>query len=50
MADPRWRALSIGEINPARSVGDPHVLTRFATTLADVLTYADRSSTGKGNG
>jgi arginase len=49
VADPRWRALSIGEINPARSAGDPHVLTRFATTLADVLTSADRSSTGKGN-
>jgi arginase len=40
VADPRWRALSIGEINPTRSAGDPGVLTRFVDTVTDVLTYA----------
>jgi arginase len=40
VADPRWRALSIGEINPTRSAGDPAALTRFVTVLAAILATA----------
>ncbi len=35
--DPRVRALSIGELNPTRSVGDPGALPRFAACIARVL-------------
>jgi arginase len=37
VADPRWRALSIGELNPTRTAGDPEALSRFVATLVDVL-------------
>jgi arginase len=40
VADPRWRGLSIGEINPTRTAGDPGVLTRFTSTLAGALAHA----------
>jgi arginase len=40
--DPRVRALSVGELNPTRSAGDPGVLTRFADTLARVLAATGR--------
>ena len=43
VADPRWRALSIGEINPTRSAGDPRELTRFVAALTDVLAHAGRA-------
>ena len=35
--DPRFRALSIGELNPARAAGDPETLVRFIATLAVAL-------------
>jgi arginase len=35
--DPRFRALSIGELNPARAAGDPDALLRFIATLATAL-------------
>ena len=35
--DPRVRALSIGELNPTRSVGDPDALPRFADSIARIL-------------
>ena len=35
--DPRFRALSIGELNPARAAGDPDTLHRFIATLATAL-------------
>lgn len=43
IADPRWRALSIGEINPTRSSGDPQALTRFVATLTAALAHAGKS-------
>jgi arginase len=35
--DPRWRALSIGELNPSRAAGQPLVLSRFIEMLGDLL-------------
>ncbi len=35
--DPRFRALSIGELNPARAAGDPDTLLRFIATIAAAL-------------
>ena len=35
--DPRLRALSIGELNPTRSAGDPEAIPRFVGVLAGVL-------------
>jgi arginase len=35
--DPRFRALSIGELNPARAAGDPDALLRFIAALATAL-------------
>ena len=35
--DPRVRALSIGELNPTRSAGDPGALPRFADSIARIL-------------
>lgn len=35
--DPRFRALSIGEVNPARAAGEPDVLLRFIATIAAAL-------------
>jgi len=40
--DPRVRALSIGEVNPTRSAGDPDVLPRFAASIARVLAVTNR--------
>jgi arginase len=36
-ADPRLRALSIGELNPTRSAGDPDAIPRFVRLLAATL-------------
>jgi arginase len=35
--DPRFRVLSIGELNPARAAGQPDALLRFIATLAQAL-------------
>jgi arginase len=35
--DPRFRVLSIGELNPSRSAGDPGALPRFVATMTSVL-------------
>ena len=40
--DPRVRALSIGELNPTRSAGDPDVLSRFADSIARILAVTGR--------
>jgi hypothetical protein len=40
--DPRVRALSIGELNPARSAGDPDALPLFADTIARILAVTGR--------
>jgi len=40
--DPRVRTLSIGELNPTRSAGDPDALPRFADTVARVLAVVGR--------
>jgi arginase len=40
--DPRVRALSVGELNPTRSAGDPDALTRFADSIVRILAAADR--------
>ncbi|MBV1849398.1 arginase family protein [Catellatospora tritici] len=40
--DPRFRALSIAELNPARAAGCPEVLHRFVETIAHALRGADR--------
>jgi arginase len=40
--DPRVRALSIGELNPTRSAGDPDVLLRFADSIARILAVTGR--------
>jgi arginase len=37
VADPRCRALSIGELNPTRAAGDTTAVTRFVATLTTVL-------------
>jgi arginase len=42
VADPRWRALSIGEINPTRTADDPTELSRFVAVLADALAHGAR--------
>jgi arginase len=49
VADPRWRALSIGEINPTRAAGDPGTLTRFVAVLTDALAQGCRFA-GTGHG
>jgi arginase len=36
-ADPRLRALSIGELNPTRSAGEPDAIPRFVHMLAATL-------------
>jgi arginase len=38
--DPRLMALSIGELNPTRSAGDPEAIPLFAGVLAGVLAAA----------
>jgi arginase family enzyme len=35
--DPRFRVLSIGELNPTRSAGDPDEIARFVRVLAATL-------------
>ena len=40
--DPRVRALSIGELNPTRSAGDPGALPRFADSIARILAVTGR--------
>jgi arginase len=35
--DARFRTLSIGELNPTRSAGDPDVIARFIASLASVI-------------
>jgi len=37
MSQPRLRVLSVGELNPTRSVGDPDALPRFVATLAQLV-------------
>lgn len=38
--DQRFRALSIGELNPTRSVGDPGAIPRFVDSIVGILTGA----------
>lgn len=40
--DPRVRTLSIGELNPTRSAGDPGALPRFAGSIARILAVTGR--------
>ena len=40
--DPRVRALSIGELNPTRSAGDPDAIPRFADSIARTLAATSR--------
>ncbi|MFJ8895300.1 arginase family protein [Leifsonia sp. NPDC102414] len=35
--DPRFRALSVGELNPTRAAGDPAAIDRFADALAGLF-------------
>jgi arginase len=35
--DPRFRSLSIGELNPTRSAGDPDAIRRFILSIASVV-------------
>jgi arginase len=35
--DPRWRVLSIGELNPTRSAGDPTAVPRFLDAIVAAL-------------
>jgi arginase len=35
--DPRWRVLSIGELNPTRSAGDPAAIPRFLAAIVAAL-------------
>jgi arginase len=37
VADPRWRVLTIGEINPTRSAGQPEAIPRFIAMIAAIL-------------
>jgi arginase len=37
MQDPRFRVLSVGELNPTRADGDPDAITRFVNLLANTL-------------
>ena len=41
--DSRFRALSVGELNPTRAAGDPEVVPRFVEVLANALRAEDRS-------
>jgi arginase len=38
--DERFRALSIGELNPTRSAGDPDAIPRFIATVARTMACA----------
>ena len=35
--DARFRSLSIGELNPTRSAGDPEAIPRFIASVASVV-------------
>jgi arginase len=35
--DPRFRSLSIGELNPTRSAGDPDTIPRFVASIASAI-------------
>ena len=35
--DERFRAMSIGELNPTRSAGDPEAIPRFIAAVAGVM-------------
>ena len=35
--DPRFRSLSIGELNPTRSAGDPDAIPRFVASMTSVI-------------
>jgi arginase len=35
--DPRFRAMSVGELNPTRCAGDPGALPRFCSAVAQIL-------------
>jgi arginase len=35
--DERFRTMSIGELNPTRSAGDPEAIPRFIAAVADVM-------------
>lgn len=39
--DPRFRAMSIAELNPTRSAGDPDAIPRFIAAVARVMAGAD---------
>jgi arginase len=38
--DKRFRAMSIGELNPTRSAGDPDAIPRFVATVASIMAGA----------
>ena len=42
-SDPRFRVLSIGELNPTRSAGDPDAIPRFVKTIAKALAQSQRT-------
>jgi arginase len=42
--DPRFRVLSIGELNPTRSAGDPEAILRFVRVLAATLGAANEGA------
>jgi arginase len=42
--DVRFRAMSIGELNPTRSAGDPDAIRRFVAVLASVMATAHGKS------
>lgn len=41
VADPRWRVLTIGEINPTRAAGVPEMLPHLNQTLARIVSSAN---------
>jgi arginase len=40
--DGRFRALSVGELNPTRSAGDPGAISRFVSSVARIMASAHR--------
>ena len=42
--DERFRAMSIGELNPTRSAGDPDAIPRFIATVARIMACAHGAS------
>jgi arginase len=39
--DPRFRSLSVGELNPTRSAGDPDAIPRFVASIASAIGSMD---------